>query len=104
MFDELDRLHECAALAALLDHYAQAGAADREAWQDRRMQLDRVEARELIKLHGELLAQGWLEQNTGMTPVLKPGVAAACYRITAAGLRAAKAEGRRQKAESSSAA
>ena len=45
-------------------------------------------APELIWLHGQLLARGWLEQNTGATPVPRPGAVAACYRVTAAGLRA----------------
>jgi hypothetical protein len=62
--------------------------ADREAWQDRRMDLEGVEPRELVRRHGQLLARGWVEQNTGATPVLKPGAVAARYRVTAAGLRA----------------
>jgi hypothetical protein len=37
-----------------------------------------------------LIAQGWVEQNTGATPVLKPGVISACYRVTSAGQRALK--------------
>jgi hypothetical protein len=52
--------------------------------------MEGVEARQLVKLHGELLAYGWLEQNTGLTPVLRAGAAANCYRITPAGLRALK--------------
>lgn len=75
-------------LARLLSHYAELGAADRETWQDRRMGLEGVEPRELVRLHGQLLACGWVEQNTGATPVLRPGVVAACSRVTAAGLRA----------------
>jgi hypothetical protein len=86
--DGWPRLREGEALARLLSHYADLGAADREAWQDRRMDLEGVEPRELVRLHGQLLARGWLEQNTGATSVLKPGVVAACYRVTAAGLGA----------------
>jgi hypothetical protein len=86
--DGWSSLRENEALARLLTHYAELGAADREAWQDRRMGREGVEPRELVRLHGQLLARGWLEQNTGATAVLKPGVVAACYRITAAGLRA----------------
>jgi hypothetical protein len=82
------RLRESEALARLLSHSADLGAADREAWQDRRMDLEGVEPRELVRLHGQLIGCGWLEQNTGATPVLKAGVVAACYRVTAAGLRA----------------
>ena len=90
MFDEMERLREGKDLFALLSHYAALGAADRQAWQDRLAEMDGVEARQLIRLHGELLAYGWLEQNTGLTPVLRRGEAPACYRITPAGLRTLK--------------
>jgi hypothetical protein len=86
--DGWPRLRESKALARLLTHYADLGAADREAWQDRRMDLEGAEPRELVRLHGQLLARGWLEQNAGVAPVLRPGAVAACYRVTAAGLRA----------------
>lgn len=90
MFDELERLRDAKELSDLLRHYQQLGAADREAWQDRLAELEGVEPRQLVKLHGELLAYGWLEQNTGLTPVLRPGAAAHCYRITSGGIRALK--------------
>jgi hypothetical protein len=86
--DGWPRLREGEALARLLTHHAELGAADREAWQDRRMGLEGVEPRDLVRLHGHLLARGWLEQNTGATRVLRPGAVAACYRVTAAGLHA----------------
>ena len=90
MFDEMDRLRDVKELSALLAHYAELAAPDRQIWQDRVQELTGVEARELIKLHGELIAYGWLEQNTGATPVLKRGSAPACYRVTPAGVRALK--------------
>lgn len=90
MFDELERLRDAKELSALLRHYQRAGEADREAWQDRLAELEGVEPRHLVKLHGELLAYGWLEQNTGLTPVLRAGAAASCYRITSGGMRALK--------------
>jgi hypothetical protein len=90
MFDELERLRGVKELSALLRHYQQAGQADRQAWQDRLIEMEGIEPRLLVKLHGELLAYGWLEQNTGLTPVLRAGAAANCYRITPAGLRALK--------------
>jgi hypothetical protein len=90
MFDELERLRGVKELFALLQHYQQAGEADRQAWLDRVLALEGVESRQLVKLHGELLAYGWLEQNTGLTPVLRAGEAANCYRITTAGIRALK--------------
>jgi hypothetical protein len=90
MFDELQRLHDVKELFVLLRHYQRGSEADRQAWQDRLANLEGVEPRQLVKLHGELLAYGWLEQNTGLTPVLRVGQAANCYRITSAGLRALK--------------
>jgi hypothetical protein len=56
--DGWPRLREGEALARLLTHYADLGAPDREAWQDRRMDLEGVEPRELVRLHGQLLARG----------------------------------------------
>jgi hypothetical protein len=90
MFDELERLRDAKELFSLLTHYQQRGEADRQVWQDRPTEMEGIAPRELVKLHGELLAYGWLEQNTGLTPVLSPGEAASCYRITPAGIRALK--------------
>jgi hypothetical protein len=90
MFNELERLRDVPELCELLTHYAEAAAPDRQAWQDRRAELGELGQRELVRLHGELLAYGWLEQNTGATPVLESGAARQCYRVTPAGLRALK--------------
>jgi hypothetical protein len=98
MFDEMDRLREAKELRELLEHYAALGAADRQAWQDRAMEKEGVGARELVKLHGELLAYGWLEQNTGVTPGPRQGPAPRCYRVRAAGARALK-QARAEEAE-----
>jgi hypothetical protein len=86
--DEMDRLRTTKELFDLLAHYQEAAGGDRQAWQDRRQEMEGVGARELVRLHGELLAFGWIEQNTGMTPALRPGGAPSCYRITTAGVRA----------------
>jgi hypothetical protein len=88
MFDVLDHLREDSHLAALLAHYTERGAEDREAWQDRVMRLDGVASEALVKLHGSLLAYDWIEQNTGTTPLVPGGVPRQCYRVTAAGRRA----------------
>ena len=88
MFDEFERLCRTKSLLRLLGHYADLGAKDREAWQDRVMSLEGVSPRELSRLHGELIACGWLEQNTGLTPGVKAGAVPGCYRVTPAGLRA----------------
>jgi len=90
MIDEMARLRATQGLCELLRHYATLAAPDRQVWQDRLADLTGVSPRELVQFHGELMAYGWLEQNTGLTPVLRPGAAANCYRITTAGIRALK--------------
>jgi hypothetical protein len=90
MDDEMEWLRNTPELQQVLAHYAEVCAADREAWQDRLMHLEGAEARDLVRLHGHLLAFGWLEQNTGNTPALRPGAVPGCYRITASGMRAKK--------------
>jgi hypothetical protein len=90
MFDELQMLRGSDALRRLLAHYATLADTDREIWQDRLMQMEGLDAKELTRLHGELIAFAWIELNTGMTPTSKPGVVVGCYRITWAGQRALK--------------
>ena len=90
MLDELQLLKGNENLSRLLSHYASAGAADRETWQDRVMELEGADRQGLVKLHGFLLAYSWIEQNTGSVSPLQPGVVRQCYRITAAGLKALK--------------
>jgi hypothetical protein len=88
MFDELDRLRQVTAMQELLRRYQELARPDRQVWQDRITELDGLERGELVRLHGEMIAYGWLEQNTGSTPSLRPNAAPACYRITTAGIRA----------------
>jgi len=90
MIDELDLFRNDEALQRLLGHYAEVGVAQPDAWQDRVMHLDGVEPKDLTRLHGQLIAFGWVDQNTGQTPVLKPGVVAYCYRASRDGLRLLK--------------
>jgi hypothetical protein len=90
MFDETDRLRAVEGLCALLERYAELARPDRQAWQDRILELNGVGSRELVRLHGELLAYGWVEQNTGLTPNVLRGTALSCYRITSAGVRVLK--------------
>ena len=67
MFDEMDRLRDMKELQQLLMTARDLGVADRTLWQDRVCQQDGVEPmRELVRLHGELIAYGWIEQNTGI--------------------------------------
>jgi hypothetical protein len=44
--------------------------------------------KDLVKLHGLLIAFGWVEQNTGHVPTLQAGMVPACYRATVLGRRA----------------
>jgi len=101
MFDDLDRLRGNAKLRCLLDHYAQPADENQEAWQDRVMSFDGTEAAPMVKLHGDLLAFGWIEQNSGFT-VNQPDGVAACYRITITGQKALKKLMREKKDESES--
>lgn len=90
LFDDPRPRRHAGALFQLLAHYAEAGIADRAAWHDRVMELEGLSPRELARLHGDLIARGWVEQNTGFTEVLGAGEVPRCYRVTAAGLRAFK--------------
>jgi hypothetical protein len=90
MIDEMDRLRECVALRTLIEHYAQLAAPDRQVWQDRRAEQEGCDARAMTLLHGELIACGWLEQNTGATPGIRRHDAPGCYRITTSGVRVLK--------------
>ena len=80
MSDELHSLTVSDALLQLLAHYVERAIPDRQAWHDRLMRLDRCEPRDLSRLHGKLIAFGWLELNMGVLP--------ACYRATRAGVKA----------------
>lgn len=87
MFDEIEFLDSDPDLEGLLFHYAQLGLSDRQVWQDRKMQHAECTDRNLSRLHGQLIAFGWLEQNTGNLSRLDPGNVAGCYRVTPQGLR-----------------
>jgi hypothetical protein len=88
LLDELQRLHQSAGLLDLLKHYAGQNLVAPDAWLDRLMQIEGADDRDLVRWHGELIAFGWIEQNTGVTPACRQGVIASCYRITSAGRRA----------------
>ncbi|MBY0231354.1 MAG: hypothetical protein K2W96_18885 [Gemmataceae bacterium] len=74
--DEDDALRDAPDLRDLLSHYA---ALDRNTWHPRRG--EGGSPRAVARLHGELIAHGWIEQNTGS---LSPG----SYRATRAGVKA----------------
>jgi hypothetical protein len=87
MFDGEDRLRDCPSLGRLLEHYTHVSSEEASAWQERCNQMDGVTSKELVQLHGELLAHDWIEQNTHEVIRSKSGVVAACYRLTALGRR-----------------
>ncbi len=88
MFDDLERLRTSEPLRQLLAYYGQLAEPNRDVWQDRLMAMDGIEARELSKLHGLLIAMDWVELKSGQITVLIPGAVPGCYRVTGAGLRA----------------
>ena len=77
MLDDIQRLRNNPPLLQLLSHYAAHG---KETWTNRLMDMEGVAPAELSKLHGELIAFSWADQNTGQVPC--------CYRVTPSGLRA----------------
>lgn len=81
MFDQEDvqHLRDNPFLQQLLTHYAELGKQDRKIWQNRLMTMDGLQPAQITKLHGELLAFEWIEQDTGAIR--------ASYRITPAGVR-----------------
>ena len=87
MLDFSVRLRENAHLLGLLSHYAQKGSEDRTVWQDRLMQMEGIDSKQLTSLHGELIAFDWIEQNTGHAKLSPDGTITGCYRITPHGLR-----------------
>ncbi len=80
MLDNLDRLRNDAHLLRLLGHYARLGEANPEVWHPRLKVMESEEQIDLVKLHGELIAFDYVDQNTGHTPC--------SYRLTRAGLKA----------------
>jgi hypothetical protein len=78
MQDEIQILQGNKHLLRLLAHYAEAGATNQEAWQDRVMNLEGLENQDLIRMHGKSIAFGWLEQNAGGVPVLQQGSVPQC--------------------------
>jgi hypothetical protein len=80
MFDYLERLRNSPKLLQLFSHYAKLSEADPQAWHPRLMAMESDEKVDLSKLHGELIAFDFVDQNTGSLPC--------CYRLTRAGLKA----------------
>jgi hypothetical protein len=88
MLDDLERLRTSEPMRQLLTHHCRLADPNRDAWQDRLMSLDGVDARELMKLHGLLIAMDWIELKVGHLSAGTNSPVPACYRVTNAGLRA----------------
>ena len=84
MSEEIEQFPED--LVGLLQLYANAGLANPDAWQLRIMTLDGADDRRLSRLHGRLIAAGWIEFNVAAARAKSEMMR--CYRITAAGRRA----------------
>jgi hypothetical protein len=80
MLDNLERLRNNPQLLQLFSHYEMLGKTNPEAWCPRLMQMESDGKVDLVKLHGELIAFDFIEQNTGQMPC--------SYRLTRAGLKA----------------
>lgn len=90
-FDEKSALTDDPGLRDLLAHYVELWLADREAWRDRVTDGDK---RDLTRLHGELLAAGWIELRTAFPIPTQAGQVPLSYRATTAGRSALRdAEG-----------
>jgi hypothetical protein len=87
MLDELDRLRENPRLVELLAHYAALGTADRSMWQKRLSEMEGIDPKELSRLHGELIAFDWVEQNPSRASSVPGTALAGVYRITSHGIR-----------------
>ena len=80
MLDDLDCLRSNPRLLEMLTHYANLGQGDRDTWHPRLLAMEQVEPSDFVKMHGQLIAFGWIELNVGQVPT--------CYRITLAGQQA----------------
>jgi hypothetical protein len=87
MLDELDRLRENPRLVELLAHYAALGTPDRLIWQKRLNEMEGIDSKELSRLHGELIAFDWVEQNPSRASSVLGTALAGVYRITSHGIR-----------------
>lgn len=92
MYGTLEILLENPVLHQLLEEYAEKKLKVPDAdWQDRIMQFGECQSKELSRLHGRLIALGWLETRVAHDVFAVPGRLTHCYRITREGQRALRA-------------
>jgi hypothetical protein len=84
-------LSENPPLRDLLERYQQGReqAPDRE-WHDRVMEIEGASRAELTKLHGLLLANGWIDARVHADAFQTPCAVRDCYKVTPEGSRLLK--------------
>ncbi|HVJ82648.1 MAG TPA: hypothetical protein VNC50_16385 [Planctomycetia bacterium] len=89
MLGSLELLVEEPPLRELLAWYGDLRAAKPDAaWHDRRAELPHVDAAALSRLHGDLMAFGWIDVRIAPDALETPGEIRSAYQITREGIRA----------------
>lgn len=89
MLDGIFILRENPQLRSLLEAYrARKTALPDAEWHDRVMEMGNVDSMTLVRLHGLLLANGWIETRVDRESFAQPGILRCCYRASPEGLRA----------------
>lgn len=94
MITSLSEIKSNPKLGRLLLAYAELKKAQPDAeWHDRIMELTDVTSDELNRLHGLLLASGWIETRVHGDSFRQAGRLEACYRLTSDGAAALRLSG-----------
>jgi hypothetical protein len=89
LHEQADLLRDDELLRELLRRYRELKVHQPQAeWHDRVMDHEGLEAEQLCRLHGLLLANGWIETRVYADAFATPGRLAQCYRATPEGARA----------------
>lgn len=84
-----DALRESTPLRELLYHYLTCKQqSPGQEWHDRVMSVGTLEPADVSKLHGHLLANGWVDTRVANDVFNTPGRLTGCYKITPDGARA----------------
>ena len=86
MRGELQQFRNDPRVYQVLGYYDSGRPAGLPAWRQRLMTLPGVDAQELSRLHGLLIAYGWLVQGPALSSDGRS--LSSCYRMTPAGQRA----------------
>lgn len=89
MITNIQTLQSDEQLRQLLDRYVQLHKSQPKVeWHDRVMELDGCDTQRLAKLHGLLLASGWIETRVHGDSFRHAGRLEACYKVTHDGVHA----------------